>query len=49
MYEHSNRYSESLHVLRGLAAVSVVFFHAAGIAPLSDPGFFRSYMSSALA
>jgi peptidoglycan/LPS O-acetylase OafA/YrhL len=40
MYEHSNRYSESLHVLRGLAAVSVVFFHAAGIAPLSDPGFF---------
>lgn len=41
MYETQSKYSEGLHVLRGLAAVSVVFFHSAHMAPVADVGVLK--------
>lgn len=38
MYETQKHYSQGLHVLRGLAAVSIVLFHASVLSPASSVG-----------
>ena len=39
MYEHQKTFSGNLHALRGLAATSVVFFHAKNMSPAIDVGY----------
>lgn len=39
MYEMQKKFSGNLHALRGLAAVSVVFFHAKNMPPHLDVGY----------